>query len=179
MKRLTILTLLFLSSLINANETRTLVSIDYRSQIGNTIALIALSDDSVWKWTPDTYSENLLRKWSQGDQIIISASNCPGYTLHNLSRPHYSPTVALSFNSYLLFPSITEIDTDHSTLSLSDGSQWTLIFDFNQRTLLEWTREDRVVPVKGETNNFELINLDIPFESRCQAERSMQVQPTE
>ena len=92
---------------------RRIDSIDYRSQQAMTIALIKLSDGSIWKWLPDAYSENLLRKWSQGDEIIIRVFNQPGFVLQNLSKPHYLPTVALTFNSYLLFP-LCEMRSRHS-----------------------------------------------------------------
>jgi len=156
---------------------RTLESIDYRTQAGNTIVLITLSDGSVWKWSPDHFSENLLRKWTAGDPIIVQAVNHPGFLLQNLTNPLYIPTVALSFNSYPLYPSIKNYDCIQDIITLSDGTKWVLVFDFNKRTLHHWAQEDRIVPVKGISNNYELINLDVPFDNRSQIERVVEVFP--
>lgn len=71
-----LLTLLLSTHLFSAH-TRTIESISYRSNQGATIALIQLTDGSVWKWSPDLYSENLLRRWNEGDQILIQAINHP------------------------------------------------------------------------------------------------------
>lgn len=174
-----LITLLLLTSLLSADVPleRHLQSIDYRTQAGTTIVLITLSDGSIWKWTPDIYSENLLRKWTEGDPIIIQAVNHPGFILQNLSKPHYEPPVALSFNSYLLFPSIVSYEKDLDLIILSDGSQWELVYDFNKRTLYHWELSDRIIPVKGVHNNFELINIDVPFENRSQIERCIEVLP--
>lgn len=156
---------------------RTVQSIDYRSQSGATVVLITLSDGSIWKWLPDPYSENLLRKWTAGDPIIIQAVNHPGFFLQNLTKPLYIPPVALSFNSYLLFPSIENYEKELDRITLSDGSQWELVYDFNKRTLYHWAKEDRIIPVKGIHNNYELINIDVPFENRGQIERCIEVLP--
>lgn len=174
-----LIALLLLTSLLSAQEPleRQLQSIDYRTQGGTTIVLITLSDGSIWKWTPDIYSENLLRKWAEGDPIIIQAVNHPGFILQNLSKPHYEPPVALSFNSYLLFPSIVSYEKDLDLITLSDGSQWELVYDFNKRTLYHWELSDRIIPVQGVHNNFELINIDVPFENRSQIERCIEVLP--
>ena len=51
------------------------------------------------------------------------------------------------------------------------------MYDFNKRTLYHWALGDRIVPVKGMHENFELINLDIPQENRCQIERFIEVFP--
>ncbi|NGX38835.1 MAG: hypothetical protein KR126chlam1_00150 [Chlamydiae bacterium] len=168
---------LLLSSLLHANHTelRKLDSISYRSQIGSTIALIKLSDGSLWKWMPDPFSENLLRKWAPGDEIIIRTPNQPGYVLQNLSRPHYTPIVSLSFGSYPVFPSIAEINKELSQIELDDGSLWQLIYEFNHRTLYHWSEGDRIVAVRGMQENYELINLDIPFANRSEIERCIQV----
>ncbi len=156
---------------------RKLQSVDYRAQSGSTIVLITLNDGSIWKWTPDHFSENLLRKWTEGDPILIQAVNQPGFLLQNLAKPLYTPNVALSFNSYPLYPSIKEYNSDIDLITLSDGTQWVLVFDFNKRTLHHWAQEDRIVPVKGANNNYELINLDVPFDNRCQIERFVEVLP--
>lgn len=170
---------LFLTLQLQAEDPlyRTIESISYRSQQGNTIALIKLSDDSVWKWIPDTYSENLLRKWAYGDPVVIKTTNHPGFILHNLTHPVYSPTVSLTFNSYLLFPSLEQFDLENRLLTLSDGTEWEILFDFNKRTLHHWATGDRIIPVEGEHGNFELINLDIPHQNRAQIERNIQVGP--
>jgi len=170
-------TFLLFASLLKAEDAviKKLDSITYRSQIGTTIALIKLSDDSVWKWIPDAYSENLLRKWSEGDEVIVSVVNHPGFILQNLSKPHYIPTVALSFNSYPLFPCIENFSENNTVIELSDGSKWELLYDFNKRTLFHWSVNDRVIPVKGMHDYFQLINLDIPHENRCLIERNVQV----
>jgi len=167
-------TLLFFSTFLKADDSflRTIDSITYRSQMGATVALIKLSDESIWKWMPDMYSENLLRTWSEGDEILIRACNHPGLSLQNLSRPHYCPLVALSFHSYPLFPTIESIDD--TTLLLSDGTEWEIEFDFNKRTLNYWSVGDRIIPVRGIHRNLELINLDIPYENKAQVERSIQ-----
>lgn len=179
MKKLLILTLVLSLKLYSDDSlVRTIESISYRSQQGNTIALIELSDTSVWKWIPDTYSENLLRKWEHGDEVIVKTINHPGFILQNLSKPLYSPTVSLTFNSYLIFPSIENYDEKNYSLNLSDGTQWNLVFDFNQRTLHHWSYGDRIIPVQEENGVFELINLDIPHENRTKIERSVQVNLT-
>lgn len=168
---------LFLTSFLSAQDpvTRTLDSIAYRSQLGSTVGLIKLSDGSIWKWSPDTYSENLLRKWAEGDEIVIRAINQPGFILQNLKKPHFSPTVALSFNSYPLFPYIEQFDEESKVILLSDGSLWELLYDFNIRTLVHWAIGDRIIAVRGASTNFELINLDIPYEKRNPIERNVQV----
>ena len=154
---------------------RTMESITYHSQSGQTIALIKLSDGSVWKWSPDFYSENLLRKWQDGDEILVQANCHPGLTLMNRQRPHYRPQVALTFNSYLLFPSLDSVDGE--TIYLSDGSVWEYLYDFNKRTLRHWALEDRIIPVRGAGENFQLINIDIPYDNRGQIERFIEVLP--
>ena len=170
---------IFLSSFLRAEIPieRTLEEIDYRSRSGETIALIKLSDGSIWKWTPDFYSENFLRKWTKGDPIIVQTVNHPGFILQNLSHPHYTPAVALSFQSYLLFPSIKGYETQHDIVTLSDGSEWQLIYDFNKRTLYHWSIDDRIIPVKGVHENYELVNIDVPYENRSQIERCIEVLP--
>lgn len=178
MKKLLLLLLPILLTAASPVE-RTLQSIDYRTSGGNTVVLITLSDGSIWKWIPDNFSENLLRKWAEGDPIIIQAVNHPGFLLQNLARPLFIPTVALSFNSYPLYPSIKDYNSKLDLITLSDGSQWVLVFDFNKRTLHHWAQDDRVVPVKGIGNNFELINLDIPYDNRSQIERIIEVFPYE
>jgi len=155
---------------------RTIESITYRSQVGSLVCSIKLSDGSTWKWIPDIYSENLLRKWSEEDEVIIRIhNNHPGFLLHNLSKPHYTPTVALNFNSYSLFPYITKLLCEDYLVELSDGSKWEVVYDFNKRTLCHWAVGDRIICVQGIHDDFELINLDIPCENRCQIERNMQV----
>lgn len=164
----------------HASYERTISSINYQaSPTGTMVAQIKLSDGSLWKWSPDAYSENLLRKWAEGDQIIVRTANHPGFILHNVERPHYMPIVSLNFNSYALFPSIVEISKDRSDITLSDGSHWELIYAFNQKALCEWTPGDRVIAVKGYQHTFDLINLDIPYENRCMIERSIQVAQSE
>jgi len=176
MKTTFLLLCILSTSLFGSEEyERTLESITYRSQAGMMVALIKLSDDSVWKWAPDAYSENLLRKWAEGDRIVIRTANHPGFILQNLERPHYMPTVSSSFNSYPLFPAIVDISSNRSEVTLTDGSKWELIYAFNQKALCEWTQGDRVVPVKGFQHTYDLINLDIPYENRCMIERSVQV----
>lgn len=180
MKKILGLLILFTTLLkAEAPLERRLESVDYRTQGGNTVVLITLSDNSVWKWIPDHYSENLLRKWVKGDQIIIQAVNHPGFLLQNLSKPHFTPPVALSFNSYLLFPTIEGYDYTSDTITLSDGSRWELIYDFNKRTLHHWALADRIIPVKGIHDNYELINIDLPYENRGQIERYVEVVPSE
>lgn len=174
MKYLTLI--LFFSSVIFAND-REIESITYRSQAGATVALIQLNDGSVWKWSPDLYSENLLRRWEEGDKVLIQAINHPGFGLKNLSKPHYTPIVSLSFNSYPLYPTVEKCDNSYGVLELSDGTQWEILYDFNIRTLHHWTPGDRIIAVKGIQDNFELINLDIPHENRGQIERFMEVTP--
>ncbi|NGX37429.1 MAG: hypothetical protein K1000chlam2_00585 [Chlamydiae bacterium] len=178
MKMLALL-LILLTSIVSAENklARKIESISYRSQLGATVALITLTDGSVWKWTPDTYSENLLRKWTEGDEVTIRVIHHPGFVLQNLTKPHYTPTVALTFNSYLLFPSLAKCYNGDGIIELSDGSKWELLYDFNLRTLHHWTLGDRIIPVKGSQGNFELINLDIPFESRSCIERYIEVFP--
>jgi len=176
-----ILSLLLLTTILTAAIPleRKLQSVDYRTQSGATIVLITLNDGSIWKWIPDHFSENLLRKWTEGDPIVIQAVNHPGFLLQNLAKPLFTPTVALSFNSYPLYPSIKDYDTDLDLITLSDGTKWTLVFDFNKRTLHHWAQDDRIVPVKGANNNYELINLDVPFDNRSQIERFVEVLPLE
>jgi hypothetical protein len=174
-KRSIILLLFFVFVRGHCDTTRTLASISYRSLNGSTVALITLTDQSTWKWIPDLYSENLLRKWKEGDPIIVSVTNHPGFALQNTSQPHYMPIVALSFHSYLLYPYI--VGYEDEVIELSDGTQWDLIYDFNKRTLCHWSFGDRIIPVQGSQNNFELINLDIPYENRCQIERFVEVIP--
>lgn len=158
-------------------STRKIESISYRSNQGATVVLIQLTDGSVWKWCPDLYSENLLRRWSEGDEILIQAINHPGFGLKNLNKPYYNPIVALTFNSYLLYPSVTSIDNCYGVIELSDGNKWQILYDFNKRTLLHWSKGDRIITVRGIQNNYELINLDIPHENRSQIERVMEVAP--
>lgn len=166
-------------TMLNA-ATRKIVSISYRSNNqGDTVALIQLSDGSVWKWAPDFYSENLLRCWDKGDEVLIQAINHPGYGMKNLSKPHYNPIVTLTFNSYPLYPTIVATDTQNGMIELSDKTKWNILYDFNKRTLVYWAAGDRILAVKGVQNNFELINLDIPYENRCQIERFMEVCPSE
>ncbi|MDN3505754.1 MAG: hypothetical protein P0S96_00805 [Simkaniaceae bacterium] len=157
---------------------REIESITYRSQAGATISLIQLNDGSVWKWSPDLYSENLLRRWEVGDRVLIQAINHPGFGLKNLDKPHYTPIVSLSFNSYPLYPTVKKCDNSYGVLELSDGTKWEILYDFNIRTLHHWTTGDRIIAVKGIQDNFELINLDIPHENRGQIERFMEVTPT-
>jgi len=170
--------LLLLTTALFSNE-REVESITYRSQSGATIALIHLTDGSVWKWIPDTYSENLLRCWRAGDPVIIQSINHQGLGLKNLYRPHYVPIVSLSFNSYPLYPTIRSADPVKGYLELSDGTKWELLYDFNLRALHYWTRGDRIIAVEGVQKNFELINLDIPYENACQIERFVHVAPAE
>lgn len=177
MKRILAL-LISLSSIIEAEiacSPRSVESITYHSQSGQTIALIKLTDESVWKWSPDFYSENMLRKWQQGDEILVQANCKPGLLLKNLHHPHYIPQVALTFNSYLVFPSIESIENE--TIFLSDGSVWEFLFEFNRRTLRHWSIGDRIIPVRGEIENFQLINIDIPFDNRAKIERYIEVLP--
>lgn len=169
--------LLLLTLSLQALQSRSIESIKYHSQQGSTIALINLSDGSTWKWLPDFYSENLIRTWREGDEVTISVGNQPGFLLKNLSKPLYEPTVALSFTSYTLFPSIEYIEEE--TISLSDGSHWKYIFDFNKRTLRYWKQGDRIIPVEGSNKNFVLINLDIPHGNRGQIERQIDVLPSQ
>lgn len=171
---LCLLLLLFQTALIG--QDRTLESISYRSQAGNTIALIKLSDQSLWKWTPDAFSENLLRKWAPGDPIVIKTINHPGFVLENLACPHYTPIVSLTFNSYLLFPQLNGFDPMTSQIKLSDGSTWELAFHFHQRTLYHWSEGDRIILAHGEHGCCELLNLDIPYPNKSQIERSVQVE---
>jgi len=159
----------------NSPERRTIESISYRSRSGATVALIELSDGSVWKWLPDDYSENLLRRWKEGDEIIIQALNHPGFALKNLAKNHYTPTVALTYNSYPLFPTVRMSDSCNGVIDLSDGTRWQILYDFNKRTLHHWEPGDRIITVLGLQNNFELINLDIPYENRGKIERVMEV----
>jgi len=154
---------------------RTVESISYNAQTGNTVGQIKLSDGSTWKWTPDAYSENLLRKWTEGDQIIIRMGNHPGFILQNLQRPHYMPVVSLNFDSYLIFPCIESLGDMGKSIALSDGSEWELVYDFDLRSLTQWAIGDRVIPMKGFQETFELINLDIPFENHRFVERNIQV----
>ncbi len=178
MKNFLLLLILFAAPLTAAKPVeKKLDSISYRSQAGATVALITLSDESVWKWTPDIYSENLLRKWTKGDTIIIQVGNHPGFLLENPSTPHYTPLVALSFSSYPLYPTLKKYDKQSSSIELSDGSQWVLLHSFNKRTLHHWAEEDQIIPVKGTHGNYELINLDIPYENRSQIERCIEVVP--
>jgi len=170
-----ILFILF-SSLVFASE-REIETITYRSQAGTTIALIQLNDGSIWKWSPDLYSENFLRRWEEGDKVLVQAINHPGFGLKNLSKPHYTPIVSLSFNSYTLYPTVENCDDSYGVLELSDGTKWEILYDFNIRTLHHWSSGDRIIAVKGIQDNFELINLDIPHENRCQIERFMEVTP--
>lgn len=169
--------LIFLSFSLFADTVRKIESITYRSQQGATIALIQLTDGSIWKWSPDLYSENLLRRWAEGDEILIQAINHPGFSLKNLNKPHFNPIVALSFNSYLLYPTVVSCDNCHGVIELSDGAKWEILYDFNKRTLHHWSAGDRIVAVKGIQGNYELLNLDIPHENRCQIERLMEVTP--
>jgi hypothetical protein len=173
------LTLLFLLPILLIASERKLESISYRSQAGTTIALIELDDGSIWKWTPDSFSENLLRRWETGDRILIEAINHQGFGLHNLDRPHYIPTVSLNFNSYLLYPTLRKADGAFGTLELSDGTKWEVLYDFNLRTLQHWTSGDRIIAVEGLQGNFELLNLDIPHGNRGQIERYMEVLPVD
>lgn len=159
-----------------SNTIRKIESINYRAQGGEIIASIKLSDGSIWIWTPDTFSSNLLRSWKEGDEVTISTSNHPGYVLYNLSKPRYQPTVSLSFQSYTLFPYITNISPDRTIIELNDGSSWRLLYEFNLRTTYHWSRGDRMITTKGTRQNYELINLDIPFENRLSIERSIQVE---
>lgn len=176
MKRCLFLLLLATCSLFcNDSYIRKVDSITYRSQGGNTLALIKLSDETVWKWIPDVYSENLLRTWAEGDEILIKTINHPGFILQNLSKPLYSPTVSLTFNSYPLFPTIESVDLENNVILLSDGSQWELMYDFNQRTLRHWSIGDRIIPVRGIHESLELISLDIPHGNCCQVERNIQI----
>lgn len=158
-----------------ACKPRTIESISYHSQGGKTLVLINLSDNSVWKWSPDFYSENMLRKWQTGDEILIHANYKPGFILKNLQNSYYSPQVCLTFNSYLLYPFIESIKG--KTIYLSDGSIWEYIFEFNRRTLRYWQIGDRIIPVLGEVENFQLINMDVPFDNRSQIERYIEVFP--
>lgn len=150
-------------------------SITYHSQQGATIALIKLSDESVWKWSPDFYSENQLRRWQEGDEITILTDCHPGLRLQNRSHPHYLPHVALTFNSYLLFPSLIEVNKER--ILLSDGTVWEYVYEFNRRTLRNWELGDRIIPVKGVKENFQLINIDIPYDNQIQIERYIEVEP--
>lgn len=175
MRKYLTLFVLLTTTLFSSPYVRTIDSISYKSQGGSTLVLIQLSDSSSWKWTPDAYSENLLRKWQKGDQIVIKTVNHPGFILQNLASPLYTPTVCLSYNSYNLYPYIEEIDLREDHITLSDGSKWELVYDFNKRTLVHWSVGDRIIPVVGEADNQELINLDIPFDNRCQVERSIQI----
>lgn len=168
--------LFFTTTLFSQNLSRTISDITYRTQLGTTIGLIELSDGSTWKWISDCYSENYLRKWAPGDRIIIRIVNHPGFCMQNLDKPHYNPMVSLSFDSYLLFPAIKNYDKE-GFIILSDGSKWELLYDFNKRTLFHWAIGDRIICVKGIHNNFEIINIDIPHENRCQIERSIEVLP--
>lgn len=158
-------------------EDRYIESITYRSNHGATLALIQLTDGSIWKWYPDQYTENLLRRWEEGDQVLINAVYHPGLSLKNLDKPHYTPIVALTFNSYLLYPTVEKSDNCHGTITLSDKSKWQIVYDFNKRTLFHWAKGDRIIVVRGIQNNYELINLDIPHENRAQIERTMEVAP--
>ena len=171
----TLLTFLLFTQLLSANIVRKIESISYRSQVGNTIALIKLTDESVWKWVPDTYSENMLRNWKDGDEVYIHVGNHPGFALQNKTKPLYSPIVALSFNSYTLYPSLKKYITDENTIHLSDNTRWEVLYDFHKRNLVYWNIGDRIIPVKGPNDSYELINLDIPYENRSQIERSIEV----
>jgi hypothetical protein len=177
MKRILLL-IITLSLIIDAKiacSPRLIESVTYHRQSGQTIAFIKLTDESIWKWSPDFYSENMLRKWQQGDEILIQANCKPGLLLKNLHQPHYIPQVALTFDSYLVFPSIESIE--NKTISLSDGSVWELLFEFNRRTLRHWSIGDRIIPVRGEIENFQLIDIDIPFDNRAKIERYIEVLP--
>lgn len=158
-----------------ACKPRYIESITYHSQHGDTLVLIELTDRSIWKWSPDFYSENLLRNWQKGDEVLIHATCQPGLLLQNRKHPHYMPRVALSFQSYLLFPSIDSVNQE--TIYLSDGSSWAYLYDFNKRTLRHWALGDRIVPVRGLRENFQLINLDIPHDTRTEIERFIEVLP--
>ncbi len=179
MKKLILLLFLLSVTTLQANDLliRKIDNISYRSLNGATIGLIKLTDGSVWKWLPDMYSETLLRNWAEGDKIVIEVANCPGFILNNLSKPHFSPMVALSFNSYTIFPAISRYDKENNSIVLNDGSKWELIDGFNKRTLYHWTAGDRVIPVRGPYENYQLINLDIPFENQAQIERHVEVSP--
>ena len=177
MKRnILLLFILLIHPLFTADSyIRKIESISYRSQNGNTIALIKLTDDSVWKWMPDSYSEHLLRTWEDGDEIVIKVINHPGFLLQNLAKPLYTPIVALTFNSYSLFPTIKTVDLENNLIVLSDGSNWQLQYDFNKRTLHYWRVGQRIIPVRGVHDTLELISLDIPHGNPCQIERSIPI----
>lgn len=178
MKTFLLLLVTSLSLFANA-PSRKIQSISYRSNYGATIALIQLSDGSIWEWCPDIYSVNLLRNWSPGDEILIQVTNHSGFAMKNLNNTHYIPKVALSFNSYPLFPTVIASDSANGAIQLSDGTHWRIQFDFNKKTLLHWIPGDRIIAVKGVKNNYELINIDIPYDesNRCQIERFMEVAP--
>jgi len=156
---------------------RNIEDIAYRSHNGATICLIKLSDGSVWKWTPDAFSENFLRTWNNGDPILIEAVNQPGFILHNLAKPHYSPQVALTFSSYTVYPSLRSYTATDLFVELDDGSTWELLDTYNKRTLTQWAQGDRIIPVKGSHDSYQLINLDIPYENRSHIERHIEVFP--
>lgn len=175
MKWITLFFLFFALSLhASSISKRTIEKIDYRTQSGSTIVLIKLSDGSTWKWMPDKFSENFLRSWSSGDQVIIGVSNQPGFTLQNISNIRYIPTVVLTFNSYTIYPQISQLNETKKLVELSDGSKWRLLYDFNLRELSRWALGDRVIPVSGIKDNFELINIDIPHQNNSQMNRHLQ-----
>lgn len=176
MKRLFLFLFLFTSLLKADSLVRTIKELRYEFDSAHSQVLISLSDGSVWHWYPELYTETLLSNWEKGDEVTIHASQHAGFVLHNLSKTHYTPRVALDYECCTLFPTIEKIERDGFILELSDGSRWELVYDFSRKSFLHWQEGDRVIPVKGNLENFELINLNIPYDSRPFIERALQVE---
>jgi hypothetical protein len=143
--------------------TRTLKELETKIVDDRIIFWIKLSDDSIWQWTSDIYSQHLLRKWRIGDEVCLRNTNQSGFLLQNYAAPRFLPLVApvLYDPSHLI--TLAAIADEGNTLLLSDGSQWILTFNFQRNITTNWQIGDFIFPVKCVHEGYELINIDTPY----------------
>lgn len=167
------LCLCFLSSIAHTNEelssstldyTRTLKELEAKVDGDRVLFWIKLSDDSLWQWSSDIYSQHLLRKWQIGDQIYLRNTNQSGFLLQNCSDPRFMPLVAPVLQTPSPLITLVGIADEGNTLSLSDGSTWALALNFQRSITGNWQVGDFIFPVKCVHDGYELINIDSPYD---------------
>lgn len=127
---------------------------------------IELNDGSIWHWDAREMGEHLLRKWEKGDEVWLRDGDKPGFLLYNPSKPRFTPLVKLVKGSIGHLLEIDELSMDGSFIALSDGSQWKILYDFQNAITRQWEIGDLIFPTKYGRDDYELINIDIPHDSR-------------
>ncbi|NGX45971.1 MAG: hypothetical protein K940chlam2_01152 [Chlamydiae bacterium] len=175
MKYITAL-LLFLCCQLSADPMcKKIESIKYSREDNNLMATIILSDGTSWRWAPDIYSEGLLIDWQLGDEVVLQQIDHPGFALHNLTHPRYAPIVALRLESLKKLATVASIEG--GVVKLNDETLWQPAYATQESFLKSWRVGDRILITKSLGMDRELINVNIPYTSRCVDMRTLAVWP--